>query len=197
MASVHPRMSVGLDHVSGAASGHVAGAGCRSNQRTMARRAASTALSRGPVNWPVRVVPLGEIVHCHWSRPGRARTVYSMPLYSIAPTAYRADGICGKTKVPCLVQYVIMCEMGREKFPEKYVVGAYTLRFPRDGRTSAEFIEGFLRGYTYRADPGQRKLRGVNCEIVQCQSKRRSRSRSKPRRSSARRSKPGCEHHAA
>ena len=145
MASVHPRMSVGLDYVSGAASGHVAGAGCRSNQRTMARRAASTALSRGPVNWPGRAV--GEIVHCHWSRPGRARTVYSMPLYSIAPTAYRADGICGKTKVPCLVQYVIMCEMGREKFPEKYVVGAYTLRFPRNGRTSAEFIEGFLRGY--------------------------------------------------
>src|ERR1700730_12397099 len=83
MASVHPRMSVGLDYVSGAASGHVAGAGCRANQRTMARRAASTALSRGPVNWPVRVGPLGEIVHCHWSRPSRARTVYSMPLYSI------------------------------------------------------------------------------------------------------------------
>ena len=160
MASVHPRMSVGLDYVSGAASGHVAGAGCRSNQRTMARRAASTALSRGPANWPVRVVPLGEIVHCHWSRPGRARTVYSMPLYSIAPIAYRADGICGKTKVPCLVQYVIMCEMGIEGF-----CGVISLPISEADQIIAEFHGRVEQLELREARPYRPLSEPSNCEV--------------------------------
>jgi len=67
------------------------------HRRLMLLHAAAIAPSRVPMNTPeMEAAPLGEIVHAQLLRPGRARTAYSMPLYSMGasvarrPRGYRA-----------------------------------------------------------------------------------------------------------